>query len=306
MVLGVDSAVVNLDNNGGTLSAVTIGGQLFADLTFATTGSVVMSASATNPDRTFWNSVGGANPATDTTALGGATITTGLLNSTATFLFGQTIALDDRLVFFDIESGGLSEAVQFFPVDAAGTPIGNYSLSLTANGSGKSTQYGPNLIAGGFTLAAEDLATPIAGFNARGVSFSLADMTGDFGDLALTQGFLVDDPFGALDVDPALAAIANVLPPNADFNNDSQVNALDLEILAANYQSNVFSQASGDANGDGRVDYVDYLEWRRVALNDPASLASLLGDQSVPEPTSLSIVAIGLALLGGGLATKRR
>jgi hypothetical protein len=298
-VLGVESVVVNLNNNGGTLSAVTIGGELLADLTFATSGSVQLSASATNPDRTFWNNVGGTNPLTDTASLSGPVATTGLLNSSATFLFGQSLTLTDRLVFLEAESGtNQSENAVFFPVDSTGVKIGNYSLTLTEGTANKSGAYGTTLIPGGFTLAAEDLASPATGFNLRGVSFTLADMAGDFGDLSQTRGFAVEDPFGALDIDPALAAIASFLPPSADFNSDTVVNAADLTILAGNYQKSGITRAGGDANGDGRVDYVDYLTWRKSALNDPATLASVLGGQTVPEPSSIAVVAIGLALFG--------
>ncbi|WP_442485000.1 dockerin type I domain-containing protein [Aeoliella sp. SH292] len=298
-VLGVESAVINLNNNGGTLSAVTIGGELLADMTFATSGTVQLSASATNLDRTFWNNDGGTNPITDTASLSGPVATTGLLNSSATFLFGQNLTLTDRLVFLEAESGtNQSENAVFFPVDSTGTKIGNYSLTLTEGTGNKSGVYGPTLIPGGFTLAAEDLASPATGFNLRGVSFTLADMAGDFGDLTQTRGFAVEDPFGTLDIDPALAAIASFLPPSADFNNDSVINAADLTILAGNYQKSGITRAGGDANGDGRVDYVDYLTWRKSALNDPATLASVLAGQTVPEPSTIAALAIGLALFG--------
>ena len=301
-VRGVDSAWIDMNDAGGTLKSVTIEGQVLAGLTFSSTATVQQSASATNPDRTFWNNVGGTNPTTATAALSGGIATDGLLNSEVTFQFGQALNLSDVLIFLDAESGGLSETVQIFPVDSGGTKIGDYSLSL---GEGdKSGLYGANLVAGGFELAGEDISSPISGFNLRGVSFTLADMTGSFGNLSLARGFSIEDDFGGtLSVDPALAAIASYIPPDPNFNGDSFTDSDDLAILASNYGKAGVGQAGGDANLDGTVNYPDYLIWRQAALGDPSAFSGSTGNLNVPEPTSGAILLIGCVL---SLACARR
>ncbi len=85
----------------------------------------------------------------------------------------------------------------------------------------------------------------------------------------------------------------------ADFNQDGAVNLLDLDILGANWQSMGATNATGDANADGNVDLLDLdilgAQWQQ----GETSFAAALSASAVPEPASLSLLALtSVALVG--------
>lgn len=84
----------------------------------------------------------------------------------------------------------------------------------------------------------------------------------------------------------------------ADFDNDGDVDALDLATWQSNYGTvGGAGRFQGDANGDSNVDGRDYLVWQRqvgiVAGGLPASSVA------VPEPQTLVFLLVGLLGLGG-------
>lgn len=82
-----------------------------------------------------------------------------------------------------------------------------------------------------------------------------------------------------------------VPPLPGDFNSDGSVNGLDLGLWQTGYgMSSGATLLDGDADGDGDVDGRDYLVWQRN-FTQGSSLAS------VPEPTALISLSIGLTLL---------
>ncbi|MBX3426094.1 MAG: PEP-CTERM sorting domain-containing protein [Pirellulales bacterium] len=76
----------------------------------------------------------------------------------------------------------------------------------------------------------------------------------------------------------------------ADFNENGAVDGTDLGIWAGGYGSTGAPKSSGDATGEGDVDGADFLVWQREYTGPPAVGA-------VPEPTSVGLVLVGLAVL---------
>lgn len=100
----------------------------------------------------------------------------------------------------------------------------------------------------------------------------------------------------AYETDPDTAILAgdvgSFVP--GDFDGDGDVDGADLTKWQGDYGVNAGSDADVDGDSDGR----DYLIWQR-GYTGPMLTAS---STSVPEPTSLALLAAG----GGALALKRR
>src|SRR5436305_5124727 len=82
-------------------------------------------------------------------------------------------------------------------------------------------------------------------------------------------------------------------PPVCDYNGNNYVDTADYTLWRktfddVNYVDNPYRAADG--NHDGYVDDYDYDTWRRH-FGDVRSGISGLGFESVPEPTSLSLIA---------------
>jgi hypothetical protein len=106
-------------------------------------------------------------------------------------------------------------------------------------------------------------------------------------DLGLTD-------FGGIAVDDTVVVLKFTYV--GDANLDGQVDALDYErIDLAIGNSGVFGTAQGDLNYDGVVDALDY---EQVDLNIGNGVGSPLAGVFIPEPASLSLVALGAGLLG--------
>jgi hypothetical protein len=106
-------------------------------------------------------------------------------------------------------------------------------------------------------------------------------------DLGLTE-------FSGLTVDETTVLVKYTYV--GDANLDGQVDALDYErIDLAIGNSGVFGTAQGDLNYDGTVDALDY---EQVDLNIGNGVGSPLAGVFIPEPASLSLVALGAGLLG--------
>ncbi|MEM9660338.1 MAG: hypothetical protein AAF961_18390, partial [Planctomycetota bacterium] len=97
----------------------------------------------------------------------------------------------------------------------------------------------------------------------------------------LADGVIVE---GVVDYVPITGVFAN-----ADFDEDGAVDAVDLGIWEAGFGAVDAAKADGDANGDGVVDGSDFLRWQRAY--SPAA-----GVSAVPEPASVALWAIGLAV----------
>lgn len=83
---------------------------------------------------------------------------------------------------------------------------------------------------------------------------------------------------------------------DSDFNFDRLVNGVDLAIWETGYGTTAgAAHGDGDANGDGVIDGRDYLLWQRQHAGPPPSLAT------VPEPSALAMLLLGLLLPAGRL-----
>ena len=113
----------------------------------------------------------------------------------------------------------------------------------------------------------------------------------------------------SLDLDTAVATVRDLayesepdtpiaagakLPGDADFDGDVDLN--DFDILTGNYQTGT-GWAQGDFDLDGDVDFDDFVI---QSLNFGSSVAESAGSESLPEPTSLAMLA------AGGVALLRR
>jgi hypothetical protein len=106
-------------------------------------------------------------------------------------------------------------------------------------------------------------------------------------DLGLTD-------FGGLTVDDSAVLVKYTYV--GDANLDGQVDALDYErIDLAIGNTGVFGVAQGDLNYDGNVDALDY---EQVDLNIGNGVGSPLAGVFIPEPASLSVLALGAGLMG--------
>ncbi len=78
---------------------------------------------------------------------------------------------------------------------------------------------------------------------------------------------------------------------DGDYNFDGTVDNADLAVLNSDYGSTL--KAEADGNGNGIVDGADYLLWQR---NFGAS-SVLPATQSIPEPSTFALAALGLLTL---------
>jgi len=100
--------------------------------------------------------------------------------------------------------------------------------------------------------------------------------------------------FGAGDATIYLDSISHnplgsLLPPAGDFDGDLDVDGNDL----AQWEGDFGLNSNSDADGDGDSDGADFLAWQLNFL-PPSALAA---SSAVPEPSSLLLMLLGVALL---------
>ena len=87
----------------------------------------------------------------------------------------------------------------------------------------------------------------------------------------------------------------------ADFDDDGDVDGDDLAV----WTGNVGPTAAADANGDGVTDGADFLAWQREFGLGVVPPASNVAVSAVPEPGSVALATIGVALLSMSRARRR-
>jgi hypothetical protein len=152
------------------------------------------------------------------------------------------------------------------------------------------------------TLDVSFLATPTLGQTFTVFDYANA-LTGTFANFEA----IVDSPLGAgtvelgidygsgLDSQVVLTVLSFIEESNllGDYNNDKIVDALDYAAWKSSFGST--TSLAADGNENGVVDLADYTVWRdNLGATAPMPLAA---PQSVPEPSTLACVAVGLFAL---------
>lgn len=107
--------------------------------------------------------------------------------------------------------------------------------------------------------------------------------------------FGLNDTIQLYELDIAISAPQNFL--EADFNEDGEVDGVDL----VGWQASFALSADGDADGDLDSDGLDFLTWQRQFGQSPPEAA--LTGVSVPEPSTLTLLGL---LAAAALGRKRR
>lgn len=120
--------------------------------------------------------------------------------------------------------------------------------------------------------------------------------TGKIDDVAIWNEALSDD---------FIAGLASGVPPGAglpdlfgDFNADGTLDLADYEIMLANFYTGS-THEEGNMNLRGTVDLEDFRQFRE-AFNAAG------GTASVPEPSALALLFLGIACLVGRAVVRRR
>jgi hypothetical protein len=87
-------------------------------------------------------------------------------------------------------------------------------------------------------------------------------------------------------------------PTSADFNQDTFVNGLDLNIWKSGFgAASGALNSQGDADFDADVDGNDFLIWQRTVKPALTSAASLPSQWAVPEPAATLLITLGALTL---------
>ncbi len=284
---GSNSASGNLTVSGGSVTTgnVTIGIQDSAGGSLTVSGGAVTAASiatgtSNGPAAVNFNggtlsvgnfAVGGglSNVGTGTLAPGGA----GVVGTTS--IVGGYVQGTTATLAIDIAGDASYDAIT-----ASASSIINGSISITDLGSyvpGGGKSFNVITLTGGILTGTPTLTGPAASL------FTASIIGGDILQLR-TEGPFVGDIQG-------------------DLNGDGTVNFSDLGILLANYGNTDSGGLSGymlgDINDDGVVNFSDLglLLANYGDVYSPGASPSFRGG-AVPEPSSLAVMAVGLAALG--------
>jgi hypothetical protein len=101
-----------------------------------------------------------------------------------------------------------------------------------------------------------------------------------------------------------LAGDSGPVAPNADYNDDGDVDGADFLLWQRQFSESVTAFSGADGNGNGMVDAPDLALWKSGFGS--ATAAGSVATAAVPEPGSLLLGGIGGLLLIGRFALRRR
>ena len=110
-----------------------------------------------------------------------------------------------------------------------------------------------------------------------------------------TSTEVLDALIAASDHLPVFADYYHIASHPSDANFDGLVNVADLGIVGANFNGTEVSYVDGDANLDGSVDVADL---GILGANWTASQVTGNTSALVPEPTTLSLLAMSMLMVG--------
>lgn len=293
---GVSSADID---DFGMAQRVTIGGVFYGDLTPATS---IVNNRPGDGDYTAKPPV--PMPTDFDSAVLGLNLLSGAINNPFEAQFGGDLEDTSLIVVFYAgsrayrTSGSSVEEYTFFPLDAAGNRLSDgVTLDMTANLSGTSEALMPA------STWARSNGSNLNNRSVYAFGFTLEDLGLDG---LMATGFEVGeigDGINAFNIDPIAVALASIVPPNTDFDNNGVTDLEDFHILRSNYLATDATIAQGDVNGDGIVNHLDYFQWRTAYLEAGGSLEgvtlSLADGTAVPEPATLGLVVAGGLLCVG-------
>jgi hypothetical protein len=238
-------------------------------------------------------------------------------NLRQTFKNPTTIDVGQIVLGFDVNTPAGGMIIDFYEVD-------DVNAAMWSPGTLVHTITLPDLTVAtsqrlGITLTDADifeLPARFAGTTGYGIELSNADVTTTIGTWIHTLDGIDHYPDGVFytetgeisgsdptrDVGVALLS-ANAPPVTpGDVDGDTDVDLVDLDIIAANFRLNVSLRSMGDLTGDGFVDVLDFRDWK---ANYPGATPAFGGNNpGVPEPATL--MSAFFALVAAGLLSRRR
>jgi len=218
-----------------------------------------------------------------------------VIANTATNRFGyapddHTLASGDALSASDLAVSGYGVIEKMTDTDAFSFTTGSGNVSLTVD----SARYGGML---DLKLSLYDaLANLVASANNQvlGESLNVTVAAGAYKLVVASNGGYGD--LGQYAITGTVAAGPVTQPLAGDINSDGTVNALDLNILASNWQSTSGTWTTGDVTGDGKVDGLDInilaAHWNTVA-SATASTTTVAATDAVTaslDPTAAATI----------------
>jgi arylsulfatase A-like enzyme len=273
--------------NSGTLAVTTGDAHVYGAIDNTTTGQVVVTGGATV---TFYGNI--HQDGTLQVSKSGSTKSVAVFLGTVTGAGGASGAGD---IFYEgVFNPGNSPARVTYSNDVffgAASQLG-IELGGTVAGSGydQLAVSGALMLGGTLNVSLWDEFLPAAG-----QTFTLATatggITGDFTAVVLPH---IAGLTWSLDR-TTTSLVLRLGSATGDFNGDGRVNGNDFLAWQRGLGRANPTVADGDANGDGHVDAADLAYWKGAFGNGGGATAAA---QGVPEPTALGLAAAALATAG--------
>jgi hypothetical protein len=230
-----------------------------------------------------------------------------------TFQLSQDINVAQIIFGVDIENPTAGLQLKFYEVadvSAAWNP-GSLVKELTFPTLVDSTNWLGINFTGGDVFSLPARATGTTGYGIEyadnteivGTTLGQLRMTND-GMSHYAGGQYYSESAGFATRDTGLILVASTETPcdPGDVNCDTDVNEIDLGIIAAHFRQNG-AREDGDLTGNGFIDFDDFDQWKKNFLGAGGGAGSIGG---VPEPASALLVACGAAGLLSLTGQRRR